>query len=136
MLTDAAGWYDLSFASPVKLAAGNYWNGVMTGQTSNVIGFRYDNVSGARDYNANTFSSGPSNPFGSVSTDGEQTSLYATYTTQPPPPAPVKINPPTMARPSGRRSSEPVPVPSISGRAPRIAAIVVIMIGRNRISAA
>src|SRR5262249_16831258 len=70
--TNAAGWYDLSFASPVNLSAGNYWIGVMTGPTSGVIGFRYDNVSGARDYNANTFSSGPSNPFGSFSTDGEQ----------------------------------------------------------------
>ena len=78
--TNAAGWYEESFASPVKLAAGNYWIGVMTGQTSNVIGFRYDNVSGARDYNENAFGSGPSNPFGSFSSDGEQMSLYATYT--------------------------------------------------------
>ena len=34
-----------------------------------------------------------------------------------------------MVMPSGRRSSEPVPVPSASGRPPRSAAIVVIMIG-------
>ena len=44
----------------------------------------------------------------------------------------LTISPPTMAIPSGWRSSEPVPVPSISGSAPRIAAIVVIMIGRKR----
>ncbi len=32
-------------------------------------------------YNTNTYTSGPSNPFGSsLTTDGEQTSLYATYT--------------------------------------------------------
>ena len=37
-----------------------------------------------------------------------------------------------MAKPSGRRSSEPTPDPSISGSAPRIAAIVVIRIGRKR----
>ena len=37
-----------------------------------------------------------------------------------------------MARPSGWRSSEPTPVPSISGSAPNIAAIVVIRIGRSR----
>ena len=37
-----------------------------------------------------------------------------------------------MVMPSGRRSSEPVPVPSASGRPPRSAAIVVIMIGRKR----
>jgi hypothetical protein len=33
--------------------------------------------------------------------------------------------------PSGRRSSEPVPVPSASGTAPSNAAIVVIMMGRK-----
>src|SRR5438445_151389 len=40
--------------------------------------------------------------------------------------------PPTTVMPSGRRSSEPVPVPSASGKAPSSAAIVVIKIGRNR----
>ncbi len=34
--------------------------------------------------------------------------------------------------PSGRRSSEPIPVPSASGSPPRRAAIVVIMMGRKR----
>ena len=34
-----------------------------------------------------------------------------------------------MVMPSGRRNSEPVPVPSASGRAPNIAAMVVIMMG-------
>jgi hypothetical protein len=77
--TNAAGWYDLPFASPVKLAVGNYWIGVITGATSGVAGFRYDNVTGARDYNANTYASGPTNPFGAVTTDSEQFSLYATY---------------------------------------------------------
>jgi len=78
--TSAAGWYDLVFSSPVKLTAGNYWIGVMTGATAGVAGFRYDSVSGARDYNANTYASGATNPFGSFSTDSEQMSLYATYT--------------------------------------------------------
>ena len=78
--TSAAGWYDLVFSSPVKLAAGNYWIGVITGATSHVAGFRFDSVAGARDYNANTYTSGPTNPFGAVTTDAEQASLYATYT--------------------------------------------------------
>ena len=78
--TNLAGWYDLAFPSPVKLAAGNYWIGVTTGASSNVAGFRYDSVTGSRDYNASTYTSGPSNPFGSVTVDAEQTSLYATYT--------------------------------------------------------
>ena len=76
---NAAGWYDMKFASPVKLAAGNYWIGVITGGTGNVAGFRYDSVAGSRDYNSNVYTSGPSNPFGAVTVDAEQTSLYATY---------------------------------------------------------
>ena len=36
-----------------------------------------------------------------------------------------------MATPSGWRSSEPVPMPMASGTAPSMAAMVVIMIGRN-----
>jgi iron transport multicopper oxidase len=79
--TKGTGWNDLKFSSPVKLAAGNYWIGVMTGATAGVAGFRYDSLSGSRDYNANTYASGPTNPFGSVTTDAEQMSLYATYTT-------------------------------------------------------
>ncbi len=77
--TSAAGWYDLVFSSPVKLAAANYWIGVITGAASHVAGFRFDSVAGSRDYNANTYTSGPTNPFGAVTTDAEQTSLYATY---------------------------------------------------------
>ncbi len=74
-----AGWYRLSFPSPVKLASGNYWIGVISGGTGDVSGFRYDSVSSSRDYNTNTYTSGPSNPFGSVTTDSEEMSLYATY---------------------------------------------------------
>src|SRR5262249_20411148 len=81
--TNAAGWYELPFSSPVKLSAGTYWIGVITGPTQNVAGFRYDSVTNSRDYNANSYSSGPTNPFGSVTIDSEQTSLYATYTSVP-----------------------------------------------------
>jgi hypothetical protein len=63
----------------VKLAAGNYWIGVITGASAGVTGFRFDSVTGSRDYNTNTYSSGPTNPFGAFTTDAEQTSLYATY---------------------------------------------------------
>ncbi len=78
--TSSPGWYDLTFPTPLKVAAGNYWIGVITGATSYVAGFRYTRVSNSRDYNTNTYTSRPSNPFGAVSTDFEQTSLYATYT--------------------------------------------------------
>ena len=77
--TNAAGWYDLVFPSPVKLSAGNYWIGALTGAATGVAGFRYDSVAGSRDSNVNTYTSGASNPFGSVTVDKEQASLYATY---------------------------------------------------------
>jgi hypothetical protein len=95
--TNAAGWYDLSFATPLKLATGSYWIGAITGASSNVAGFRYDNVTGARDYNANTYTSGPSSTFGTPSVDNEQTSLYATYTPATTVSPPANISPPTIA---------------------------------------
>ncbi len=79
--TQPAGWYDLTFSSPIPLTAGNYWIGMISGASSNVTGFRYTNVSGSRAYNANTYTAGPSNPFGAHSTDNEQISEYATYST-------------------------------------------------------
>jgi hypothetical protein len=78
--TSPAGWYDLTFPTPPHLAAGNYWIGVLTGATYGVAGYRYDSVSGSRDYNSNTYTAGPSDPFGPVTVDGQQMSLYATYT--------------------------------------------------------
>jgi hypothetical protein len=78
--TDGTGWFDLLFSSPVKLVPGNYWIGVMTGPTAGVAGWRFDTVPLSRDYNANTFTEGPTNPFGTVTTDSEQASLFATYT--------------------------------------------------------
>src|SRR5215470_11090497 len=44
----------------------------------------------------------------------------------------LNIRPPTIAMPSGRRSSEPVPVPRASGTPPRMAAMVVMRMGRKR----
>ena len=44
----------------------------------------------------------------------------------------LTISPPTMVMPSGWRSSEPTPRPSISGSAASSAAMVVIRIGRKR----
>ncbi|HEV7585714.1 MAG TPA: choice-of-anchor D domain-containing protein, partial [Solirubrobacteraceae bacterium] len=94
--TDAAGWYDLVFSSPPSLVAGNYWIGIITGATSNVAGFRFDNVTGARDYNPNAYTAGPTSTFGTPSIDTEQTSLYATYTPQLPVSPPANSTPPTI----------------------------------------
>ena len=81
--TETAGWYSLVFSSPVKLAAGNYWIGAITGAATNIAAFHYDTVTSARDLNTNTYTSEPSNPFGTPTVDNRQTSLYASYT--PPP---------------------------------------------------
>jgi hypothetical protein len=78
--TDPTGWYDFSFPSPVALQAGTYWIGVISGTATNVTGFRWKRVSGARAINSNTYTSGPSNPFGTATIDAEQMSIYATYT--------------------------------------------------------
>jgi hypothetical protein len=93
---NGSGWYDLKFPAPVKLAAGNYWIGVITGNTGDVAGFRYDGVTGSRDYNVNAYASGPSNPFGTATNDPEQMSLYATYTTTSTA-VPVDTSPPTIS---------------------------------------
>ena len=96
--TEAAGWQELTFSSPVSLPGGSYWIGVITGEGNDVAGYRYDTVAGSRDYNANTYSSGPSNPFGStVTTDGEQMSIYATYTSTSEGSKPVELSLPTIS---------------------------------------
>jgi hypothetical protein len=77
--TNAAGWYDLTFATPVPITPGSYWIGVISGGTDRVTGFRWNSVSGARNYNANAYASGPTNPFGTPNVDSEQMSIYATY---------------------------------------------------------
>jgi hypothetical protein len=77
--TNSAGWYRLRFSPPLKVEAGTYWIGIITGATSHVAGERYDSVANAEDYNSNSYSAGPSNPFGSFKTTNEEMSLYATY---------------------------------------------------------
>jgi hypothetical protein len=78
--TEAAGWYQLKFASPVSVVAGTYWIGVVTGNSGKVAGEHWDTVKSAEDYNTNNYASGPSNPFGSFKTTSEEMSLYATFT--------------------------------------------------------
>jgi RHS repeat-associated protein len=88
---NGSGWFDLPFASPVAITAGTYWLGFIDGSETEGMGYAYDEVSNSRAYNENTFSSGPTNPFGSATKDDEQASIYATYT-----PAPTNTSPPTI----------------------------------------
>jgi hypothetical protein len=78
--TDKAGWYDLLFSAPLKLTAGSYWIGIITGARANVGAERFDSVASAQDVNNNSYTTGPSDPFGSFKVNNEEMSLYATFT--------------------------------------------------------
>ena len=74
---NGTGWFDLPFASPVALSPGTYWLGFITGPSSSGMAYAYDNVPNSRAYNTNAYAAGPTNPFGPVSTDSKQASIYA-----------------------------------------------------------
>jgi hypothetical protein len=74
-----AGWYDLPFSSPLDLASGDYWLGIISGPQPNVAAFAYDPVPDVRADNANAYAAGPSDPFGPIVTDNAQMSLYLVY---------------------------------------------------------
>ena len=81
--SDTPGWYDLPLPTPVSLQPGSYWIGLHAGSTSKVARVRWDSVPGSRASNIRDFNSGPSDPFGAVSSiDDREMSLYALYTTQ------------------------------------------------------
>ena len=78
----AAGWVDFGFASPPTLAAGNYWLGFIEGGSASVIRIYWDAAAnGTEIYNSDTYSDGPSSPFGSPRLSTAAVSVYATYTT-------------------------------------------------------
>ena len=103
---DAAGWRSLRLSSAVTLGAGKYWLGLLAGQ-GNVATYGYD-ASGLKVSNSNSFTSGPSNPFGSGASSTETMAIYAVYqpatttttttttTNPPPPPPPGDTTPPTV----------------------------------------
>jgi subtilisin family serine protease len=81
--SDRPGWYDLPLPEPVSLQPGTYWLGIHTGATSGVARVRWDSVPGSRATKVRDFGSGPSDPFGAVSSfDDREMSLYALYTSQ------------------------------------------------------
>jgi hypothetical protein len=95
--SSSAGWYDLNFLTPLKLAPGNYWLGFISGGTSNVTAFRYDTASNALDYNANSYAAGASDPFGAATIIAEQISLYGTYSASVPAGPPANRTRPSIA---------------------------------------
>jgi hypothetical protein len=90
--SDTPGWYDLTFPrhpSPqdpsglVVLAPGRYWIGVIAGGGAGIAAIPYNVIPGFEDYNANPYSSGPSNPFGPITIGDEQLSMYMDYYAPP-----------------------------------------------------
>lgn len=74
-------WFDLPFPSPVSLTAGVYWIGFHFG--NGTVGFnRYsDTLANNLKFKAQTFTSGPINPFGAPGGGtNERVAIYGTYT--------------------------------------------------------
>jgi len=76
---NGTGWFSLPLTAPVHLQPGTYWIGFITGPTSEGMGYVYDSVESSRAYDANEFSAGPTEAFGTATLDSEQASIYATY---------------------------------------------------------
>jgi Cysteine-rich secretory protein family len=75
-----AGWRTAAFPAPVTLAPGTYWIGYINGGTGGVASSFFDLVGGARAYNADVYSDGPSRVFGAANRDDKQLSMFVTYT--------------------------------------------------------
>jgi PKD repeat protein len=73
------GWADFTFPTPVAIQAGTIWMGYIAGTTTDLAQFRYDVVPGELRFNTNTYSLGPSNPFGTPFLSQMHYSLYGTY---------------------------------------------------------
>jgi hypothetical protein len=95
---NGTGWFDLPFSSPVALGAGTYWIGFITGSTNEGMGYVFDWVGSSRAYSQNTFTNGPTDPFGTATQDSEQASIYATFTQSGGSPSgPVNLSAPTIS---------------------------------------
>ena len=71
---------DFTFPTPVTIPAGPIWIGFIAGgKTSDLIQLRYSSVAGDLRFNTDTYSNGPSNPFGGATTGDAHFSIYATY---------------------------------------------------------
>jgi len=75
----AWGWVDFTFSSPVAIQAGTVWIGFLSAAKNDLTQLRYDPVASDLRYNANSYGSGASDPFGSASTVDFHYSIYATY---------------------------------------------------------
>jgi len=70
------GWFDFSLSSSVGLSAGDYYLGVIANEWLPGKG----DLAGTNKYNDDSYSDGPSDPFGSASDSSYRKSIYCTYT--------------------------------------------------------
>jgi hypothetical protein len=77
--SDGSGWAELSFTPNLKLPAGDYWIGLISGRQAGVAGIRYDNDPGVLDFNSNPYAAGASDPFGPITSGDELMSVYLDY---------------------------------------------------------
>ena len=80
---DGSGMATLTFSPNLQLPAGDYWIGLIAGGQTDVALTSYDPEPGVLDTDENPFSSGPSDPFGPISSGDQLTSLYLDYLTAP-----------------------------------------------------
>jgi hypothetical protein len=79
---DGTGWEQLNFASYLRLPAGAYWIGLISGGQPGVASIVYDDGPGVLAFNDNAYSAGPSDPFGSITVGNQLRSLYLDYLAQ------------------------------------------------------
>jgi hypothetical protein len=96
--SDQGAWRDLPFASPVRLAAGTYWLGFISGDTTSVLKFYFNEYVGAYRTNPDTYADGSSDPFGGGTTAYlRNISIYASYTPVQAAVPPSNSSPPTIS---------------------------------------
>jgi hypothetical protein len=77
----ADGWVDFAFPTPVAISAGAIWMGGIFGTTTGIINLTRETAAANTEaYNADTYSDGAANPFGTPTFASFLYSIYATYT--------------------------------------------------------
>lgn len=94
--TSPTQWYALNFPSSIPVTAGTpVWLGMITGGAARITEYFFMTASSnVRDLNTNTYTSGPSDPFGTPTLDTQQMSLYATEAASG---APIATATPTLS---------------------------------------
>ena len=77
----AVARYDMPLAAPLSVAAADYWLGAIFDANAAGSQLRCVTTGGTMYYNADTYSDGATDPFGTPSTTAYKMAIYATYVT-------------------------------------------------------